>query len=273
MDSTKLKWCNDVLGSVDDAIQRIKEGTFNRKQQYLLMEVTGDLINALEDSETYKELVTLLNKIQEEFEVPQIMDINSDRIIEIKEKMAIQLNEVEKINYIQTALQLDVQSIMPLLEQIRQKQEEVRLSFQKAVDIDFVLHGKVSEITAGALEAFHFDVNGDKEVVTVAELPQVDKTQVIDNKKYKQYLKIPPQGKKQFQETVTYLNENGAKFDGVVKKWYITEEADKGKFTCFLDKASVIGKLSEKKKTTSENNADITSQKGTQGMNYREGVK
>lgn len=268
MDSTKLKWCNDVLGSVDDAIQRIKEGTFNRKQQYLLLEVTGDLINAL-DSDVNKEIAILLNDIQREFETPQISDINLTRVSEIREKIAYQLNEVEKINYIQAALQLDAQSIMPLLEQIRIKQEEVRQSLQKAVNIDFALHGEVSVLTTSALEAFHFNIDSDKNVIAVAEIPKED---IVQNP-IRRYLKIPPQGKKQFKETVAFLNDNGAKFDGIVKKWYITEACDKDKFAAFYEKDSVIDKLFEKKKTANENKSDTTSGNKTLGATHREEAK
>lgn len=265
MDSTKIKWCNDVLGSVDDAIQRIKEGTFNRKQQYLLMEVTGDLINAL-DSDVNKEIAILLNDIQGEFETPQISDINLTKVSEIREKIASQLKEAEMINYIQVALQLDAQSIMPLFEQIRIKQEEVRQSLQKAVDIDFALHGEVGVLTTSALDAFHFNIDSDKKVIAVADIPKED---IVQNP-IRKYLKIPPQGKRQFKETVAFLNDNGAKFDGIVKKWYITEACDKDKFAAFYEKDSVIVKLFEKKKTANENKSDTTSGNKTLGTTLRE---
>lgn len=269
MDSIKLKWCNDVLESVDNSIQRIKEGTFNRKQQSLLLEVTGDLINELEDLDANKELFMLLNEIQEELENPKIPDINLVKISEIRERTKLHLDEAEKVNCIQVALQLDAQSIMPLLEQIRIKQEEVRQSLQKAVDIDFALHGEMSVLTTSALEAFHFNIDSDKNVIAVAEIPKEDMVQ----NPIRKYLKIPPQGKKQFKETVAFLNDNGAKFDGVSKKWYITEACDKDKFAAFFERDSVIGKLSEKKKTANEKKLDTTSGNKTLGATHREEAK
>jgi hypothetical protein len=269
MDSIKLKWCKDVMGSVDDAMQRIKKGTFNHRQHYLLMEITGDLINALEDSDANRELAILLREIQGEFENPQTPDINLIRVSEIRERIKLQLNETEKINYIQIALQLDVQSIMPLLEQIRIKQEEVRQILQKAVDIDFLLHGEVSMLTTSALEAFHFNIDSDKNVIAAAEIPKED---VVQNPTRK-YLKIPPQGKKQFKETVAFLNDNGAKFDGTVKKWYITEHCDHDLFKIYLEKSSLINKLEGKKqivdaKVSREQDKDIFERKST--LKHRE---
>lgn len=273
MDKDKINWSKGVLESVDLASQRIQQETFNKKQQLLLLKVIGDLINTLSASVENKEIVEGLITIQGELEAPQISDINLNIIKDMKQKIAAVIGEYEKISYIQHALQLDAQSIIPLLEQIRQKQEEVRQSFQMSVDIDFTLYGKVSEVTLGAMEAFHFNVNSDKQVIAVAELPQEDKSQVTDNKKNRQYLKIPPQGKKQFQETVAYLKENGAQFDGIVKKWYITEACDKGKFVDFLEKDSVLEKLSEKKKAANEKNEKDTSRGKTMGVIHREETK
>lgn len=82
------------------------------------------------------------------------------------------LNEQEKVEHIVHALQLDAQSIMPLLDQLKQKQNEMRQSFQKAVDIDFQLYGKASSLTERALEAYYFEITPDRQVVEAVKKQQ-----------------------------------------------------------------------------------------------------
>ena len=50
----------------------------------------------------------------------------------------------------------------------------------------------------------------------------------------KMYLTLPQMMDNEFFETVKYLRENGAKFDGNEKMWYITADSDLNKFVHYL---------------------------------------
>lgn len=71
--------------------------------------------------------------------------------------------------------------------------------------------------------------------VSPAELP-TEKSKGVDKQsaKGKIYLYIPPMGKEQFAKTVNELKQNGAKFDGKVKSWYITEKEDLNLFKQYM---------------------------------------
>ncbi|MCM1184542.1 MAG: hypothetical protein NC337_14320 [Roseburia sp.] len=71
------------------------------------------------------------------------------------------------------------------------------------------------------------------------------------------YLHIPPMGREKFAETVQYLKDNGAKFNGVKMAWYVTKNMDMGKFQQYLKapetekKGSTIAKLNDYRKAAS----------------------
>ena len=59
----------------------------------------------------------------------------------------------------------------------------------------------------------------------------------------KTYLTIPPVGKKEFEKTIQYFKENGARFDRYTKHWYIVDSIDKTKFEGYLKKESIVEHL------------------------------
>ena len=75
------------------------------------------------------------------------------------------------------------------------------------------------------------------------------------------YLNIPPMTKLAFGFLTTYFKNNGAKFDGAVKAWYITDKQDFNKFKDYLGltkeqvqnkRESVLNKLNENRATIQE---------------------
>ena len=70
----------------------------------------------------------------------------------------------------------------------------------------------------------------------------------------REYLELPKMGKTQFQETIAFLKENGARFDPRknVMSWYLLPGSDRGKIMNYLEeqgsrKQSVLSKLNENK--------------------------
>lgn len=265
MDNATIKYCKDVLNSINEAPRYINEGRYNGKNQVLLLKVIGDLIEALEKVNGGEALVKQFASVQIEFGKPNIKEINIAAIKDSANKIQHEINEADKINHIVAALQLDNKGIMPLLEQIRLKQEEMRQSFQSAVDIDYEMYGKVSNLTAQVLDAYHFDVK-ERQVIIVHEQrsnisEKVDNTPVSKTEKEektdkvgkKQYLHIPPMGKKQFDSTIQFFKDNGARFDRMAKQWYITDERNKDVFKAYIPKDSVRAKLETNKAASKEN--------------------
>lgn len=266
MNNETIKYCKDVLHSINVIPPYIAEGRFKGKNQVLILQIIGDLIDSLSATQGNEKLIQQFTQIQAEFEKPDIKNINIVLIKDSAKKIEHELNEAEKVNHIIAALQLDVEDIMPLMEQIRLKQEEMRVSFQNAVDIDYKMYGKISDLTAQALEAYHFDVNKEKQVIIVhaqyeqhssikgkEDNPSAGKTEKEEKADKKQYLHIPPLGKKQFDSTIQFFKDNGAKFDRMAKRWYITAECNKEVLKAYLPKDSVRAKLITNKAALKEN--------------------
>ena len=262
MDKKLIKWGQEISNSVELAIQRIEGKSLSNKDHALTLEICGDLIEELKQNENDKEIEGLFTKIQTELEEPDVEKINITGLKYLQQEITDKLYEAEKINHITDALQLDAQSIMPLEEQIREKREEVRTSFQKAVDLDVKIYGSVSEITIRAMEAYHFDIDKNMNVVAVqtekvaADIKAVKEPEQRLSEDVKEYLSIPPQGKEQFSKTVQYFKENGARFDPFVKHWYITPQHNRDMFKTFLSKDSVIGKIEKKKNDVKEQSGE-----------------
>lgn len=170
MNQTTQEWARETLKSVKiSIIERAKQGTLKENDQItvakMIEEIQLELKQESERSEAIRELHDNLGRLQKEISVPLDKEKGIDSLEETVSAVDRSLDEIEKIKYIANALQLDAQSIIPLLEQLQQKQNEMRQSFQKAVDIDFQLYGKTSSLTERALEAYHFEITPDRQVV------------------------------------------------------------------------------------------------------------
>ena len=243
MDQETIKWIRETVESVRvSIIGRYESGILKPKDQLVINEMLGDIVESLGDSSrTENELVEGLEESLYRLSECLAGKLDGNNIGEVKSAAADverKLDELDKVNHIANALQLDAQSIIPLLEQLHQKQEEVRQSFQKAVDIDFKIYGQVSDLTKNALEAYHFEIAADKQVIAVAEVDtgKVEKTKPEEKdavktetdaskapvpEERKEYLYIPPMGKEQFTKAIAFLKENGGHFDAQKKAWYI----------------------------------------------------
>lgn len=333
MDQEIIKWIRETVESVRvSIIDRYEAGTVRKKDQFTLTEMLANIQEVIEKEPDSNMSIEDLNQELGKLQVSLTGDLK-DNIEEVKvvtESVAFKVGELDKINHIANALQLDAQSIIPLMEQLRQKQEEVRQSFQQAVDIDYKLYGEVSDLTIQALDTFHFIVSDERQVIALTEIQvEKDKTVPIEENKdngtqmemkeeqdapkedvqpqqqeereylhflpmgreqfnktvaflkkqgarfdgkdwymikgnipwnelaayhiepaveKREYLHIPAQGKAQFERTIAFLKENGARFDTKLKKWYIFPEIDGNKAKEYLNqKDSILGKLSRNK--------------------------
>lgn len=266
MDQEMIKWIKETLQSVRDSIiERYENNTMHKKDQLTLTQMLAAIQDELEknlsENANVMELKEELGNLQTALSGPI-----KDNIAEVKtavEKAGRKLTEIEKVAYIANALQLDAQSIIPLLEQLKQKQDEIRQSFQQAVDIDYKLYGEVSDLTKQALESFHYALSADRQVIAVkpviSELvseqnkdaetvvPDEPQPEQSENEKMpaqaeekedeqsplpldaqtekREYLHILPMGRNRFIETCEFLRKHGARFDDSLDepKWYMKE--------------------------------------------------
>lgn len=172
MKQSTTQWAREAIDNIQfNLIKRAKEGTLSGSDQQMMVAMMADIRKELESqigiNEAIQELYDNFGNIQKELSIP-ISSEGAARIERTASASKRNLNELEKVEHIVNALQLDAQSIIPLLEQLQQKQNEMRQSFQKAVDIDFQLYGKISDLTERALEAYHFEITPDRQVVMAA---------------------------------------------------------------------------------------------------------
>ena len=169
MDQSTMQWTREAINNIQSNLTvRIREGNLSNRDQQMMANMMAEIQKELENqtaaNEAVRELYENLGRIQEELTAPITREV-ADRIEVTAAAAGRNLDELEKVNHIANALQLDAQSIIPLLEQLQQKQNEMRQSFQKAVDIDFQLYGKTSSLTERALEAYHFEITPDRQVI------------------------------------------------------------------------------------------------------------
>lgn len=169
MDQSTMQWTREAINNIQSNLTvRIRERNLSSRDQQMMANMMAEIQKVLENqtaaNEAIRELYENLGRIQEELTAPITREA-ADRIEAIAAAAGRNLDELEKVNHIANALQLDAQSIIPLLEQLQQKQNEMRQSFQKAVDIDFQLYGKTSSLTERALEAYHFEITPDRQVI------------------------------------------------------------------------------------------------------------
>lgn len=169
MDQSTMQWTREAINNIQSNLTvRIRERNLSSRDQQMMANMMAEIQKELENqtaaNEAIRELYENLGRIQEELTAPITREA-ADRIEAIAAAAGRNLDELEKVNHIANALQLDAQSIIPLLEQLQQKQNEMRQSFQKAVDIDFQLYGKTSSLTERALEAYHFEITPDRQVI------------------------------------------------------------------------------------------------------------
>lgn len=246
MNQENIKWIRETIESIRvSIIGRFETGTMRKKDQLTLTEMLANIQDTIAEEAVGNESVEALKQ-----ELAKLQDSLTghlkDNIEDVKaatDSVERKLEELEKVNHIANALQLDAQSIIPLMEQLKQKQEEVRQSFQHAVDLDFKLYGEVSSLTAQAMDTFHFTVSEERQVIAVAPAMVEQKELIQPEPEQKQnpeeartdeklpgeglpeqsetweYLHILPMGKNQFKETVDFLKKNGARFDG--SDWYM----------------------------------------------------
>lgn len=301
MNQETIKWIKEILDSIEiSIIERFHAGTLKRGDQKTLSNMIGDILEmATEYTSPENQLMETLTQNLEKVQIilsnrifVEDVGLLSDGVVAIKRS----LDELERNQYIAAAFQLDVQAVMPLMEQLIAKQEEIRQTFQKAVDIDYSIMGEPSELTLQALEAYHFKI-ANKQVVSVKsmeanqEVSGVGKTkekeptktirEAMESLKEKggrfdqevkawyiepdkisreemnahkmgEYLQIALQGKEQFRETLSFLKENGARFDKNREGWYLTPESSQEKIKDYLnrqfaEKKSVLSKLDHNK--------------------------
>lgn len=165
MNDKLIEWIRGLLVSSNAAIDRINNGTLSRKDQGNLIKMLGELQEELEKLPEFsrnpyiQEIGQNLTGLQE-----ALGDKNTD---EIKKKMggvAKGLQEAEKITYIKEALQLDA-STLSLEDEIKQRKEQIKDSFQKAVNIDIGTNGVISKILSESMQAFRFTIDENNQVV------------------------------------------------------------------------------------------------------------
>lgn len=332
MNQETIKWIKEILDSIEiSIIERFHAGTLKLGDQKTLSNMIGDILEmATEYTSPENQLMETLTQNLEKVQIilsnrifVEDVGLLSDCVVPIKRS----LDELERNQYIAAAFQLDVQAVMPLMEQLIAKQEEIRQTFQKAVDIDYSIIGEPSELTLQALEAYHFEI-ANKQVVAVnsmevnsmevnqeasgvgktkekeplktireamESLPEGEKREYLhmssnnreefinatkflkekggrfdqevkawyiepgkisreemNTHKMGEYLQIALQGKEQFRETLSFLKENGARFDKNRESWYLTPESSQEKIKDYLnrqfsEKKSVLSKLDHNK--------------------------
>lgn len=327
MNQETIKWIKEILDSIEiSIIERFHAGTLKRGDQKTLSNMIGDILEmATEYTSPENQLMETLTQNLEKVQIilsnrifVEDVGLLSDGVVAIKRS----LDELERNQYIAAAFQLDVQAVMPLMEQLIAKQEEIRQTFQKAVDIDYSIMGEPSELILQALEAYHFKIankqvvsvksmEANQEVSGVGKTKEKEPTKTIreameslpagerreylhissDNRdefinttkflkekggrfdqevkawyiepdkisreemnahKMGEYLQIALQGKEQFRETLSFLKENGARFDKNREGWYLTPESSQEKIKDYLnrqfaEKKSVLSKLDHNK--------------------------
>lgn len=169
MKQSTMQWAREAISNIKTSlVTRIKAENLGGRDRQMMANMIADIqkeIQAQKESNvTIRQLYDNLGTIRKELTSP-ISKGSAGRIEAAALETERNLNELEKISHIASALQIDAQSIMPLLDQLQKKQDEMRQSFQKAVDIDFHLYGKTSHLTEKALEAYHFEVTQDRQVV------------------------------------------------------------------------------------------------------------
>ncbi|MGN1332668.1 MAG: hypothetical protein ACI4V0_07900 [Lachnospiraceae bacterium] len=102
----------------------------------------------------------------------------------------------------------------------------------KDTEIMYKMYESIREATlSGENSPVRDNKEGDKNM-TQEKNQEVGKEQ--EKKERKIYLSLPPMSKETFEKRINELKENGARFDGYSKAWYITPEADFNKFKNYL---------------------------------------
>ena len=280
MDQSTMQWTREAINNIQSNLTvRIREGNLSNRDQQMMANMMAEIQKELENqtaaNEAVRELYENLGRIQEELTAPITREV-ADRIEATAAAAGRNLDELEKVNHIANALQLDAQSIIPLLEQLQQKQNEMRQSFQKAVDIDFQLYGKTSSLTERALEAYHFA----KDHSSKQAEPEIKKSPAAFSEKRELYqegdrikLKIPnvtPEEKKAienqlFQAGARYYKgtipaeESNTGKEVNYTSWYVKykEGMDLSAFSPYIkgkpqQKPSVLKQLDKNKKQAGE---------------------
>lgn len=240
MEQTTIREIRETMESIRTSfIPRAEANSLNPRDTAFLSEIVGDLKKGIAEeagrNENVKEIYGCLAQMQGLLDDPE--PTSARQIAGLEAAISRDMDEMEKIVHIANALQLDAHGIQPLLEQIRQKQEEVMRSFQQAVDIDLKLYGKLSELTERGMEAFHFEVTREGKVTEAQQVSQKSaaprreqKTEPSGNhrqehrepdRREREYLNLLPMGTEQFKETTEFLKRNGGRYDPERKSWYM----------------------------------------------------
>ncbi len=240
MEQTSIREIRETMESIRTSfIPRAEANSLNPRDTAFLSEIVGDLKKGIAEeagrNENVKEIYGCLAQMQGLLDDPE--PTSARQIAGLEAAISRDMDEMEKIVHIANALQLDAHGIQPLLEQIRQKQEEVMRSFQQAVDIDLKLYGKLSELTERGMEAFHFEVTREGKVTEAQQVSQKSaaprreqKTEPSGNhrqehrepdRREREYLNLLPMGTEQFKETTEFLKRNGGRYDPERKSWYM----------------------------------------------------
>lgn len=168
MNFETTKWMRNVMTGAAYSIERISSSNLKPKDQKELVNMLGEMSVSLEKESNYSPAVAGIlhdiSSMQEILSAPASPEA-AQPLTELSGRIRSGLDELDKMNYITAALQLDAMSILPLQEQIAQKKEELRQMFQHAVDLDVQNHGSISEITQQAIEAYHFKADNNRVVV------------------------------------------------------------------------------------------------------------
>lgn len=232
MEQTTIREIRETMESIRTSfIPRAEANTLNPRDAAFLSEIVGDLKKEIAEeagrNESVKEIYGYLARMQGLLDDPE--PTGARQIAGLEAAISRDMDEMEKIVHIANALQLDAHGIQPLLEQIRQKQEEVMRSFQQAVDIDLKLYGKLSELTERGMEAFHFAVTPEGKVTAAQQVPKESGKWAEPRREQRQerrepereYLNLLPMGTGQFKETTEFLKRNGGRYDPERKSWYM----------------------------------------------------